>query len=174
VDPDVLLIGIGGPGIANSDLDQIIMSTAKRKLVVVPAGNRASEGPVWPAVLPGVVAVAALDQTGKLAPFSNYGREIELAARGMNIQSLVGIDTAGQPELGLLNGTSLAAALVTGLASMLIARAGVEADIVGRLMESTAKKDDSVPAVDPVAAARAAINQLESNSPAGRRDSSGA
>lgn len=53
-------------------------------IVVASAGNH--NGPVeFPANMPGVIAVAAVDKFNQLAAFSNFGSEISVAAPGVDI-----------------------------------------------------------------------------------------
>ena len=55
-------------------------------LVVAAAGNSGSTRPAFPAALPGVVAVGALDTAGR-APFSNYGPWVDACAPGVDVVS---------------------------------------------------------------------------------------
>lgn len=55
-------------------------------LVVAAAGNSGSTRPAFPAALPSVVAVGALDAVGR-APFSNYGPWVDACAPGVDVVS---------------------------------------------------------------------------------------
>lgn len=64
-----------------------------------------------------VIFVAALDEQGKIAKFSNFGKAtVEIAAPGSNISS-----TINSGAYGLLSGTSQAAPFVTLTAAILLA-----------------------------------------------------
>ena len=60
---------------------------ANGTVVVASAGNDATCVPMYPASLPGVVGVAALDEDGAAAPFTNYGPWVRAATQGVNIVS---------------------------------------------------------------------------------------
>ena len=55
-------------------------------VVVASAGNDAKSRPMFPACLPGVVGVAALDANGP-APFSNHGSWVRACAPGTDLVS---------------------------------------------------------------------------------------
>ena len=55
-------------------------------LVVASAGNDGTARPYYPAALPGVVGVGALDQGGRAA-FSNFGSWVDASAPGVDIVS---------------------------------------------------------------------------------------
>ena len=87
--------------------------------------------PAYPASynLPNEISVAAVDNTGKLADFSNYGENtVDVAAPGVDILSTtpLGYGIAGQDNNDdFESGTSFAAPFVTGVAALLLSQ-GVE------------------------------------------------
>jgi len=83
-------------------------------VIVAAAGNNGSELPVYPALFENCIAVAALRQDGTLAPLSNYGDWVDIAAPGFNIYS-----TLPSNSYGYKSGTSFATAYVSGLAALL-------------------------------------------------------
>lgn len=102
-------------------------------LLVAAAGNGESgsgpgididapDGPrFYPAnsTLPNVVTVAAVDQTGKLASFSNYGMtSVDLSAPGTNILSAIPGEPDCNPCWAWMAGTSMAAPHVSGVAAL--------------------------------------------------------
>lgn len=115
----------------------------KGALVVVSAGNEAADTlGVEPANQPGVLVVAATLPNDKRAGFSNYGERVHLAAPGVDVLSLraAGTDLVhkvatdpsknkpGEAVVGKdlkyyrASGTSFAAPLVTGVASLMLAK----------------------------------------------------
>jgi thermitase len=83
-------------------------------LVVAAAGNNINDIPVYPAGYENVLAVAALTMDDCLAPLSNHGKWVDVAAPGMNIYSLL-----PNNSYGYKTGTSFATAHVSGLAAVL-------------------------------------------------------
>lgn len=83
-------------------------------VIIVAAGNHGTECPIYPAYYENCIAVAATSQDGTLAPLSNYGIWVDVAAPGFNIYSTL-------PDNGYdyKTGTSFAAAYVSGLAALL-------------------------------------------------------
>ena len=66
-------------------------------------------------MVPGVLVVAATNQNDERASFSNYGSCIDVSAPGVNILSTC----IGSPGYCYMNGTSMAAPMVVGLAGLL-------------------------------------------------------
>jgi antitoxin (DNA-binding transcriptional repressor) of toxin-antitoxin stability system len=93
----------------------VALLVADDRLIVAGAGNGGEHGkPGFPAALPGVLAVTAVDVADQPYEMANRGTYIDVAAPGVDIVSAV--------PGGLyppLSGTSMAAAHVTGVAALI-------------------------------------------------------
>lgn len=101
-------------------------------LVIAAAGNENNNNdinPVYPAnyALPNVISVAATDQHDRMAPFSNYGYSVHVAAPGVYILSAIPPGTyppsclsSPYSRFAFCDGTSASAPHVTGLAGLIL------------------------------------------------------
>lgn len=112
-------------------------------LIVAAAGNDGNTSLEYPAAYPGVVSVAATDDRGAHAPFSNVNEDVEIAAPGINVLSA---------RLGggyvRMSGTSMATPHAAAAAALVwdTARSSGAATIRARLDALTA--DAGVPGRD--------------------------
>jgi len=88
-------------------------------LFVSSSGNNGQDvgvNPVYPAAydLPNVISVTSVDSMDSLAPYANFGSNVDVAAPGTSILS-----TLPDGSYGLKSGTSMAAGFVTGIAALL-------------------------------------------------------
>ncbi len=128
---------------------EILASTVKEAieggaLVVAAAGNDSSASEYYPAAFPNVLSVAALDDHGKLATFSNYGPWIQASAPGVDVLAL---DSSGSTKK--ISGTSISCAAAAGVATLVwSANPQLGASQVQHILLETASKspDSRVPA----------------------------
>ncbi|TMR11926.1 S8/S53 family peptidase [Nonomuraea turkmeniaca] len=103
-------------------------------VTVACAGNTASDRPFWPAALPSVVGVAALDTTQtSRAPYSGYGTWVDACARGDWLTSSY-LDIEEFGGFAAWSGTSFATALVSGVIAD-AAKHEPAKDVVRRLLD---------------------------------------
>lgn len=125
-----------------TDVDSEILHNAVKAahdagiLLIASSGNTAGGRVKYPAAYSEVIAVGATDPTGRLWANTSVGDELELLAPGEKIL------TSGflGGTLGT-SGTSIAAAQVTGMASLLMQRdATKSAEFIRALLSASAKK----------------------------------
>ena len=110
----------GGTNPSPGEKAAIRKALEKNILFVAAAGNEGQNSDrigYYPAAysLPNIVSVAAIDQSGEILPFSNYGvQNVDIAAPGHKIMS-----TLHRNNYGPMTGTSQATAFVTGAAALI-------------------------------------------------------
>lgn len=82
-------------------------------VIVAAAANASTNTPYYPAALPNVIAVSAVDQSDNLASFSNYGSWITVSAPGVSVYT-----TANGGGYLYGSGTSVSSPIVAGLAAL--------------------------------------------------------
>jgi subtilisin family serine protease len=96
------------------------LAQARRKgiVLVAAAGNAGPDSaPLYPAADPNVIAVSATDVDDRLLDVSNRGRQVALAAPGVDV-----LLPAPGARYQIATGTSFAAAHVAGIAALMIAK----------------------------------------------------
>jgi subtilisin family serine protease len=119
MDVDIVNMSLGSPVPPENDQmhNAIKEIAAQGKIIVCAAGN--DGGNVnYPAKYDEVIAVAALDEEGKMAKFSSRGPELDTAAPGVNIYS-----TWINNQYVKLNGTSMATPAISGIIALIISMA---------------------------------------------------
>lgn len=127
-----------------------VIATAVQKaqergvLVIAAAGNSGHEGVSYPAALPGVIGVSATGPHDELAPYSSWGKGVDISAPGGNklkegggiLQNTVvpskGTDASDYLEF---QGTSMATPHVAGAAAIIWSATGGDAEhVASRLL----------------------------------------
>lgn len=135
-------------------------------VVVAAAANSAGQGPrvAYPAALPTVLAVGAIDSTGALAAFSQTGPHLGLTAPGVEVVSI----GPGGPGHWRGSGTSYAVPFVAGVAALIRAYRPdlTAAEVRHRLLTTADHPAVALPdsgygwgVVNPAAAVSAALAQ---------------
>jgi serine protease len=128
-------MSLSGPGFSQTFQDLITdLRTNEHMIFVAAAGNGASSQPEYPAAFSGVISVSAVGPTRTLAPYSNFGSTIDLAAPGGDFSR--DADGNGFPD-GVLStffsdthgfgyafyqGTSMATAHVSGVIALMLGK----------------------------------------------------
>ena len=119
----ILNLSLGATGDCTPVMQQAVQYAVDRgALVVAAAGNSGQHGnpPEEPADCPGAVGVAATDQHDRRAPFSEHGQQISLSAPGVRVIAALR-KPDGSHAWAELDGTSMAAPVVSGIASLVLA-----------------------------------------------------
>lgn len=120
---DVINLSLGGAGSCRPYTQQVITAARARGVVVVTAaGNEADAAQDYqPGNCNGVIDVAASEDDGSDAWFSNFGSPIAIAAPGASILSAwnTGPRQGASPTYGFMSGTSMAAPHVSGVAALI-------------------------------------------------------
>ncbi len=103
----VINMSIAGP--PNALLEKLVaIAAARGRTIVAAAGNGGpAASPVYPAALPGVVAVTAVDPAMRVYRYANHGRYIAVAAQGVDV-----IAARAEGGYARFTGTSFAAPLI--------------------------------------------------------------
>ncbi len=106
----VRLVNLSFAGRPNRALGDVLSAAARSGMVMVAAsGNSGKDYPAYPAGHSRVIAVTAVDASGKLYRRANRGKHIEFAAPGVDVY------TAKGGGGGYQTGTSFASPIVTAL-----------------------------------------------------------
>lgn len=148
----VINMSLGGRTSCPTTMQNAInVARANGAVIVVAAGNSNQDASLHsPANCVGVVTVAATGRTGGRASYSNYGGKIDVSAPGGNMSTGAangvlsslndGYSTPGNDSYAYLQGTSMAAPHVAGVAALMLARnPDLTPDEVEVLLKSTAR-----------------------------------
>lgn len=160
----------GGGGASETLKQAIERSNAAGALFVAAAGNESNNNdsrPTYPATydVPNILSVAAVDNRGQIASFSNYGKtKVHVGAPGVNVYS--SIKNGGYDSW---SGTSMATPHVSGMAVLLASNepnltgvemkqriiatsrpiAGLRGKVSGGMVDAYAMLTNTLPAPDP-------------------------
>jgi type VII secretion-associated serine protease mycosin len=98
--------------------DAVKQAASSDVVLVAATGNDGQPGfeGEYPAAYPDVLAVGATDRDGKIASFSHHGPQVDIVAPGADI-AMADLASSGSYAIG--NGTSQAAAVVSGAAALI-------------------------------------------------------
>jgi subtilisin len=117
---DVINMSLGSKNGSRAAGEAVKAASAAGVLVVSGAGNLGCcDTATYPAKFPESMAVAAVNASDERASFSSTGPEMDIAAPGVNVSSLVpNCPTCCTPK----SGTSMAAPHVAGVGALLMSR----------------------------------------------------
>ena len=116
-DAKIINISRGGPYDGAASRDAVKYALSKGKLIFAAVGNDAEFGRElkYPAAIPGVVGVGAVDKTVKATKESQRGAQVDMVAPGMDMVTAC----AGDTGLCKSHGTSDATALASASAALI-------------------------------------------------------
>ena len=97
----VINLSLGGSNPSSTLENAVNYAISKGVIVVAAAGNNGTEGALYPAAYPDVIAVGSVDPDLQHSSFSNYGAQIDIWAPGRDI-----LTTKRDGSYGLVSGTS--------------------------------------------------------------------
>jgi subtilisin family serine protease len=136
-------MSLGGSSESQAEADAIAYATSKNVLVVASAGNDGTSTVSCPACDVNSISVAATTWSDALAPYSNYGAGLDIAAPGGSCYSNTTSDGCIYSAFkggayAWEQGTSMAAPQVTGTAAIVASVTGLRGAALRQRILSTA------------------------------------
>lgn len=136
----VINLSLGGARASRIMQDAIAYARSKGAVVVAAAGNN-GRYVEYPAAFDGVIAVSATDATDALAKFSSRGKQVDLAAPGVQVLQQTICDGGKNrcEQFATLSGTSMASPHVAGAAALLMSAGVTDPVAVERILKDSAR-----------------------------------
>ncbi len=144
----VINMSLGGGGRSVVMEHAVEYARAKGVVVVCAAGNGGRGVVEFPAAYPGAVAVGAVGPTGARAPYSSWGKELDIAAPGGDksrgeeggiVQNTIDPQHVGKAVYASYQGTSMATPHVAGVAALLWSAGAKSAEQVEKALFASAR-----------------------------------
>jgi serine protease len=139
----VINMSLGGGGESAVMKEAIDYAHGKGVVIVAAAGNENENAASYPARYNHVIGVAAFDAKGEKAEFSNFGAGVDIAAPGGGHGSKVWQETidpdGGSPQIIGLQGTSMAAPHVAGVAALIQSTGVKDPDAVLAVLQKSVR-----------------------------------
>ena len=117
----VINLSVQGAGFSKIEQDAINDATRAGVLVVASSGNTGGAAKEYPGAYRHVLAVGAIDNAGQPLAESTQGLQVAIAAPGQDISSSGNNGATGGARFESRTGTSMAAAIISGVAARLLA-----------------------------------------------------
>ena len=150
----VINMSLGGPFPSRALKSAVAYAHKKGVVVICAAGNDGRGSVGYPAAYPGAVAVSATQFDESVTFYSNYGKDIDIAAPGGNTR--VDQNNDGMPDGVLQNtivigdptkddyfgfmGTSMASPHVAGVAALIVGEGVTDPAMVEKILKDSARK----------------------------------
>lgn len=149
----VINMSLGGPFPSRALKQAVAYAHGKGVTVVCAAGNEGRGKVGYPAAYPGAIAVSATQYDEATTFYSNYGKDIDIAAPGGNtqidqnndgvpdgvLQNTIKIGDPTQSDYFGYMGTSMASPHVAGVAALVVGEGVTDPDQVERILKATAR-----------------------------------
>jgi serine protease len=96
---DIINMSLGGGSFSQAEQDVVDLVRAENVIIIAAAGNEDTSVPSYPAAYDGVVSVSAVGPEKQLAPYSNFGTSIDIAAPGGDLAKDINNDSIGDGVL---------------------------------------------------------------------------
>lgn len=127
---DIINMSLGTIDFSQTLADAISDASQAGVILLAAAGNESSNVPQYPAALPEVISISAVDATRQRASYSNFGSSIGVAAPGGGSEDINGDafpdavlstlgDGTGKRNYLFLQGTSMACAHFSGVVALM-------------------------------------------------------
>ena len=155
----VINMSLGGAFPSNVLKKAVKYAHDKGVTVVCAAGNESRGRVGYPAAYPGAIAVSATQFDEAVTFYSNYGKDIDIAAPGGNtridqngdgmpdgvLQNTIAIgDPSTDGYFGFM-GTSMASPHVAGVAALVVGEGVTDPDMVEKVLQDSARKPTNQP-----------------------------